>query len=306
MYCSKCGQQIQDGATFCNNCGNHVTTANQQYNNKKNNNFLIILVILLIVILGIVVGYFILSSNKKEVVVNNKVGDVSKYPKEQSNDGYNYSMYTLSIEEFDGTGKYDFKLDNDIFTIEFTKYNKTNDSDFQKLEIGFKTYINGNLLFEDGGFVEELFEEAPAGEIYENDVDDFYCQVHKFGDIFIVDFRNNMMVTAFDKSGKITREIKREDVKDVEDYPTYYELINEKGIIIRGDLTTGMSSMDVIIDDNETVDVCCKECWPEGFDEQTIYSNSYIIENKSGVLNFEGMKKEIKTVGEFLEEYDCH
>lgn len=42
MYCVKCGNRLEDGAKFCNNCGNQIgEISNNQYNENdvivKNN-----------------------------------------------------------------------------------------------------------------------------------------------------------------------------------------------------------------------------------------------------------------------------
>ena len=67
MKCSKCGNQIEENAKFCKNCGNEVVTK------KSNNNIIKILVIIASVVLLFILGFLVFNLIKNHTGNNPEV-----------------------------------------------------------------------------------------------------------------------------------------------------------------------------------------------------------------------------------------
>ena len=67
MKCSKCGNQIEENAKFCKNCGNEVVTK------KSNNNIIKILVIIASVVLLFILGFLVFNLIKNHIGNNPEV-----------------------------------------------------------------------------------------------------------------------------------------------------------------------------------------------------------------------------------------
>jgi len=62
MYCPRCGTNNQEGATFCENCGNRLTQPSRSSKNSNRNILLIICVVLIIGIGAAAVTYLYLTN----------------------------------------------------------------------------------------------------------------------------------------------------------------------------------------------------------------------------------------------------
>ena len=67
MFCSNCGQQIEEGSIFCGNCGNRITMTTQNVNvvnvSKRNSKLIRIIAVCVILVIGFIIG-IILWQNK--------------------------------------------------------------------------------------------------------------------------------------------------------------------------------------------------------------------------------------------------
>ena len=160
MKCSNCDNEIKESENVCSSCGSPVNgdiqnnVVNNQELKKNNNVILAIIVFIVVVVCGI--GIFVFLSQKEDEQMKEKTPEK---PTEKTTENYgdnqtgkteasvkiikedkDYKAYELAISNFNGEGKYDFKLSSHIVTLDFDAFDD---------ETEYKVYVDGNYIFDD-------------------------------------------------------------------------------------------------------------------------------------------------------------
>lgn len=119
MYCKKCGQQVNEGAVFCGNCGTKIIGSLIEKNNKRNSGKKAGKVLLAVIAVALFAGggigvAFLLKDVKKADVVSS--GEILEQPEEEAEMGN-----SLSTDEEEAENEQDtiqLKIEEDTENVE--------------------------------------------------------------------------------------------------------------------------------------------------------------------------------------------
>lgn len=77
MFCSRCGNEIKEGAKYCSNCGKSISNTENDKNSKKLNKKIILIVLGIIVVVAIIGTVIFISNRKNSNIKNSNVNQMT-------------------------------------------------------------------------------------------------------------------------------------------------------------------------------------------------------------------------------------
>lgn len=156
-----------------------------------------------------------------------------------------------------------------------------------------KMYVDNTYIFDD------FYIEYERENLYNDGI-----SIDTLGDYIILynhdgtDIKSHFMY-IIDKDGKSFHKVYELDKNGI---VMYDWTINETGITLYGNISSGIQGY-VDLPTASEINICNKSEWPEGFDENYIYSTVSKLEYTNGTLDFNGKVLESQTVSEILSEF---
>lgn len=293
MRCNRCRKRVDSKAIVCGHCGESL------FEQKRKNNITQIVVLVICVFIAICLNRIAFSTTSINQPTENK--STTTNPTDSLDDNVRlirqdgeYKKYELKIDNFYGLGRYDFKVENHIVTIDFVIDGEFDSTDINK-------YVDGTFIFSDYSELVEEINRTKEPETY-------LANVHIFGDYVLLDadapssYKDGKLY-LYDNKTELIKDFKELDSKGIvlADYSDE-KAFDSTGITLKGDISAFLGPKVDLPGELFDISLCNKSEWPEWFDENYIYSATYKFEFEDGVLDLEGKMIESRTVEEVIKE----